>query len=71
MKKDFLRNCLDMILIAAGAILYAVSFNLFMEPNQINAGGLTGLMMVVVKLTGFGTVGSLTILCNVPLFLLG
>lgn len=71
MKKNILRNVLDMILVAAGAVLYAVSFNLFMEPNQINAGGLTGLMMIVVKLTGFGTVGALTIVCNIPLFLLG
>lgn len=71
MKKNLLRNILDMVLVAAGAVLYAISFNLFMEPNQINAGGLTGLMMVVVELTGFGTVGALTIVCNIPLFLLG
>lgn len=71
MKKELLHNCLDILSIAVGSVIYAVGFDLFMAPNQINAGGLTGLMMIVVELTAVGSVGSLTILCNIPLFLIG
>ncbi len=71
MKNKFLRDALDLVLVAVGAMIYAVGFDMFMAPNHINAGGLTGLMMIVVELLGRGSVGTLTIICNVPLFLLG
>lgn len=54
-----------------GSVLFALGFSLFLEPNGINTGGISGLAMVAVHLTGFGTVGVLSILLNLPLFLLG
>jgi len=54
-----------------GGVLFALGFNLFLEPNGLNAGGLSGLAMVLVHLLGFGTVGIVTAVCNLPLFLIG
>ena len=54
-----------------GAFIFALGFDLFLEPNGLNAGGLTGLAMVVVHLLGVGSVGTATTLMNVPLFILG
>ncbi|HIT34469.1 MAG TPA: YitT family protein [Candidatus Faecousia intestinigallinarum] len=54
-----------------GCALFAISFNLFLEPNALNAGGVSGLAMVFVKLFGFGSVGVITALMNLPLFALG
>lgn len=54
-----------------GGVLFALGFNLFLEPNGLNAGGLSGLAMVLVHLLGFGTVGVVTAIFNLPLFLLG
>lgn len=53
---------------AVGCALFGLGFNLFLEPNGLNAGGLSGLAMVLVHLTEFGTVGVITIAANLPLF---
>ncbi|MBQ2854771.1 MAG: YitT family protein [Oscillospiraceae bacterium] len=55
----------------AGSTVFALGFALFLGPNDMNAGGISGLAQIVVELTGFGTVGGLSILINLPLFILG
>lgn len=54
-----------------GSAIFALGFAFFLEPNDMNAGGISGLAQVLVELTGFGTVGTLSILINLPLFILG
>lgn len=57
--------------IIAGCALFGAGFALFLEPNDINAGGVSGLAMIAVHLLGFGSVGTLTMLMNLPLFVIG
>lgn len=57
--------------IVIGCVIFALGFNLFLLPNNLNAGGLSGLSMILVHLLGFGSVGIVTILINLPLFALG
>lgn len=52
-----------------GCFLFALSLNLFLLPNELNAGGVTGLSMAVVHTLGTGSVGLLTALINLPLFI--
>jgi len=54
-----------------GSTLFALGFALFLQPNNMSPGGISGLAMVVVELLGFGSVGTLSILINLPLFILG
>lgn len=54
-----------------GSTLFALGFAVFLAPNSINTGGISGLAMVLVEVLGFGSVGSLSILVNLPLFVLG
>ena len=54
-----------------GSAVFALGFSLFLQPNDMNAGGISGLAMVFVEVTGLGSVGLLSILINLPLFLLG
>lgn len=54
-----------------GSALFAFGFSCFLMPNDISTGGISGLALVVVELLGAGSVGSLSILINLPLFLLG
>ena len=54
-----------------GSAVFALGFSLFLEPYGINPGGISGLAMVLVHLLGIGSVGTLSILINLPLFLLG
>lgn len=54
-----------------GSAAFALGFALFLDPNDINTGGVSGLAMVLRQLLGFGSVGTLTMLINIPLFLVG
>ncbi len=63
----YIAGCLRLI---AGCALFGLGFNLFLEPNGLNAGGISGLSMSIVHLLGTGTVGTLTALINLPLFAL-
>jgi len=57
--------------IIAGCALFGAGFSLFLEPNDLNAGGISGLAMMTVHLLGFGSVGIITMLMNLPLFIIG
>ncbi len=54
-----------------GSAIFALGFNLFLAPHDLSAGGVSGLALIFQHLTKFGTVGTLTILINLPLFILG
>lgn len=61
----------DYALIALGCLIFALGFDLFMEPHSINVGGVSGVAMLLVEVTGIGSVGVFTVILNVPLFLMG
>ena len=54
-----------------GSAVFAVGFAFFLMPGDMNAGGISGLAQVISHLLGFGSVGALSILINLPLFILG
>ena len=58
-------------LIVLGSGIFALAFNLFLQPAHINAGGVSGLGQLLSHLTGFGSVAIWSFILNVPLFLLG
>ena len=53
-----------------GSALFALGFSCFLMPNDISTGGISGLALVAVELLKFGSVGSLSILINLPLFVI-
>ena len=55
----------------AGSSLFALGFALFLQPNDLNPGGISGLAQALVELLGFGSVGIFSIVINLPLFILG
>ena len=57
--------------ILLGSAIFALGFDLFLGPNDLNAGGVSGIAMVLVHLLGFGSVGVVTLLINLPLFVVG
>lgn len=54
-----------------GSTVFALGFSLFLQPHEISGGGISGLALVITELLGFGSVGSVSILINLPLFILG
>lgn len=61
----------NVLFIAIGAAIFALGFDLFLAPNQIGAGGVSGLGMVIHAFVPVISVGLFSILVNIPLFLLG
>ena len=57
--------------ILLGCVLFSLGFNLFLIPNGLNAGGISGLAMLFVHVTGVGSIGLVTAVANLPLFALG
>ncbi|MBE5874282.1 MAG: YitT family protein [Lachnospiraceae bacterium] len=52
------------------AVVYSVGISLFLDPNELAPGGVTGISIVLNRLTGVET-GTLILLLNVPILLLG
>lgn len=69
--KKVLQTIVWIVRICVGCILFALGFDLFLAPNALNAGGISGLAMILVHVLDFGSVGAITILMNLPLFALG
>lgn len=61
----------DYIWIALGSVLYSLSFDLFYVPNQIGFGGLTALGMILNHLSPAIPIGTVVLVLNIPIFLLG
>ena len=53
-----------------GIAIVALGINMFFVPNKIAAGGVTGLATVLHYISGL-SVGSLMLIFNVPLFIIG
>lgn len=64
-------NVLWVLKILLGCALFSAGFSLFLEPRGMNAGGISGLAMLITRVVGFGSVGMIQILLNLPLFLMG
>lgn len=68
--KKLLRPALELLELVAGCTLLALGFNIFLAPNELNAGGLSGLSMVLHHVLGFGSIGLFMVLMNIPLFII-
>ena len=64
-------TALWLLRIIFGSCIFALGFDLFLEPHSINAGGISGLAQIFVQFAGVGSVGVITMLINLPLFALG
>lgn len=67
MKNKLIKSSL---LILIGSIIYAVSISLFLDPNKIAPGGVSGIAIMAGHYIDIG-VGTLTFLINVPILIIG
>ena len=67
MKKDILK---DFIFIVLGTILMAVGINLFLAPNRLSGGGVTGIGTVLLHFFGIN-ISFTNLFINVILLLFG
>lgn len=69
-KKTVKQRIWDYIMITAGAAIYAVAVSFFLDPNSLAPGGVTGIAIIMNRLTGLET-GTWIFLINIPIILLG
>ena len=60
----------DFFFIFIGAIIQAVSLNLFLVPSNLTGGGVSGISQIINHYTGW-PIGVMVIIGNIPLFILG
>lgn len=66
-----------LIMTIVGSVIFGAGYAIFLGPNDLNAGGISGLSAVIVRLINpdgtipFVSVGVLTICINLPLFAVG
>ncbi len=70
-KTTFSRMVRDYAWITLGAVLYSLSFDWFYVPNQIGFGGLTALGMILNHLSPAIPIGTVVLVLNIPIFILG
>ncbi|MGM0500532.1 MAG: YitT family protein [Bacillota bacterium] len=64
------RIFIDYLGITAGSFLIALALTVFLVPNRIAAGGVSGLATVIYYITSF-PIGITMLIINIPLFLAG
>lgn len=69
-KKSIKRQFFDYICITIASFVYAVGVALFIDPSNLAPGGLTGIAIIVSRLSGIET-GTLIFILNVPIVLVG
>lgn len=65
MKKGFVK---DYILITIGIVLVAIGVEYFFAPNDLAAGGITGLAIIINKFVPWLGIGIITLIVNAVLF---
>ncbi len=69
-KKTWKRRVMDYIMITVASFLYAVAVSLFLDPNSLAPGGVTGIAIIMNRITGLET-GTWVFCINVPILVLG
>ena len=69
--KNFAYNFRWVLQIALVCAVFALGFDLFLEPNGLSAGGISGIALIVVHLAPITTLGVATAMMNFPLFFFG
>ena len=64
------RTIIDYLGITAGSFLIALALTVFLVPNRIAAGGVSGLATVIYYITSF-PIGITMLIINIPLFFAG
>lgn len=71
MKESLRKTLLAYVWITLASVIYAIGFNWCYEPNQIGFGGITGVAQIINAVLPWAPIGTVVILLNAPLFLLG
>lgn len=70
MSKAIQQKIKHIVMMTIGAILYAAAIGMFLDPNSLAPGGVTGISIILSRLIPIET-GTLILLFNIPILILG
>ena len=70
-KKTVKETVKDYILITIGSIIYAAGIALFLDPNSLAPGGVSGIAIIINHFAEPLSVGIIIIIMNIPIMILG
>lgn len=70
MKKKVRRWIIDILVMILAAAIYSLGVHIFISPNDIAPGGVTGIAIILTNFWGI-SVGTLIFLINIPLIIAG
>lgn len=69
-KKTVKRQVWNYVVITVSCLIYAIGISLFLDPNSLAPGGVTGVAIILNRIIGVET-GTLILLINIPILILG
>lgn len=69
-KKTMKQQVWDYLVITVASLIYGVAVSLFLDPNSLAPGGVTGIAIILNRLTGLET-GTWILIINIPILILG
>ena len=70
MKGKIGRVIRDLVMIFVASLIFGAGISLFLDPNNLAPGGVTGISVILNRLSGVDT-GTLYLLINIPIIILG
>lgn len=71
MKKTAINTAKNLLLNIAGSVIYAAGVAMFLDPNGLAPGGVSGISIILHELFGIVETGTWVVILNVPIMLLG
>ena len=68
--KSIIKEIRNYALISVASVIYAIAISMFLNPNDIAPGGITGVAILINRFTKI-PVGTLNLILNIPIVLLG
>lgn len=69
-QKNFKNWCKKWVVMTAGTVLYSAAISLFLDPNNLAPGGVSGISIILNRVTGIET-GTLFFCINIPILIIG
>lgn len=70
LNRSFIKQIKSFIMIAVASVFYGMGIALFLDPNNLASGGLSGISIIINRVTGIET-GTMIFLLNIPIMIIG
>lgn len=70
-KIDISKILIKYSIITFGCLIFSLGTAVFLDANEIIAGGVTGIAMIISRISGWENEGIIAIILNIPLIILG